>query len=482
MLDLRPILLANGILLGMLSLVMLIPMLLDLFSGNEDWKAFAESSFITAATGGLLVFANRGKHGTLSLRQAFLFTSFSYYFITFFASLPLYLGELDISMTDAYFEMASGLTTTGSTVLVGLDTMPAGILLWRALSNLIGGIGIVVLTLAILPMLQIGGMQLFKTESSDTSEKILPHIKHIAGAITTVILVLVLICTICYWLAGMNGFDALCHAMATVATGGFSTYDASFAQFKNPSIHWIAILFMIAGSAPLILFYQSLTGKPFAIFKNGQVQWFVSIIAFATALLSLWLIIVQDAEPMTAIRESAFSVTSVLSTTGFVTADYAHWGSFATCVFYMLLAIGGCTGSTSGGIKMFRLQILYQTVNTQMARLIHPHGVFIARYNGKAIPDNVATSVTTFIVLFGVTFTVLAVLLSLFGLDFTTSISGALQALANVGPGLGDIIGPVGNFSTLPDGAKWVLSIAMIMGRLELLTVLVLFSSHFWRD
>lgn len=482
MFDFRPILMANGILLMMLSCIMLIPMLLDLLVSNEDWQVFAESAFITGSAGGALYFANRGNHGTLSLRQAFLFTSFSYFFITFFAALPLYLSHLDISFTDAYFEMSSGLTTTGSTVLVGLDSMPMGILLWRALMNMIGGIGVVVLTLAILPMLQIGGMQLFRTESSDNSEKILPNIKHIAGMISLIIVTLTLICTICYWMAGMNGFDALCHAMSTIATGGFSTYDASFAQFTNPAIHWIAIIGMFAGSCPLILFYQTFKGRPFALLQSSQVQWFLVIILLSSAAMSIWLILTQGAEPLRAMREAIFNITSILSTTGFASADYAQWGSFPTCLFFLLLTLGGCTGSTTGGIKMFRLQILYQTVKVQLSRLVHPHGVFIPRYNGKPISDAIVTSVITFIVLFAATFSFSALVLSLYGLDFLTAMSAAAQALANVGPGLGNIVGPAGNFSSLPDGAKWLLSITMIMGRLELLTILVLFTPRFWRD
>lgn len=483
MFDLRPILLANGILLGMLSIVMLIPMLLDLLIDNDDWMVFAQSSFITGFAGGILYLANRGYKGTFNLRQAFVFTSVTYLFICSFGALPFYLGNFDMGVVDAFFEATSGITTTGSTVLIGLDNMPPGILLWRSLLNAIGGMGIVVLALAVLPMLQIGGMQLFRTESSDTSEKILPRVTQIAAVITMVFLGLMLMCAICYWMAGMNGFDAFNHAMTTIATGGFSTHDTSFAYYDGmPTVQWVGIVFMMCGGMPLILFYQILKGRPLALWNSIQVRWFVTIIMAVSLILAVWLIVVHDADPMRALRESMFNVVSIITTTGFASADYAHWGSFAVCVFFMITVVGGCTGSTSGGIKIFRFHILYQTANAQVARLIHPHGVFVPRYQGKPIPDGVATSVTTFIILFGFSFTVLAVLLSLYGLDFLTCMSAAAQALANVGPGLGDIIGPTGTYTALPDGAKWLLSFAMIIGRLELFTVLVLLSPHFWRD
>lgn len=482
MLDSRPILLAHGVLLSLLAIAMLVPMLVDFAWHNPDWKVFATSAFITGFSGGILYLTNRGYRGTFNIRQAFLFTSSSYVLVTAFAALPFYLSSDAVNVTDAFFEAASGITTTGSTVFVGLDSMPPGLLLWRSLLNMLGGIGIVVLALAILPMLRIGGMQLFKTESSDTNEKTLPRTTQIAGAIAQVFVALMLLCTFCYWLAGMSGFDAINHAMTTVATGGFSTHDTSFAYFDSLVIDWIAIVFMLSGSVPLILYFQMIRGKPLILFRQSQVQWLIIIIALSVSMMSLWLQLSENMHPLTALHHATFNIVSVVSTTGFASMDYMQWGTFPVAMFFMLTVVGGCTGSTSGGIKVFRLQILFYTAHAQIKRLIQPHGVFVARYNGKPISEEIAASVMTFIVLFGLSFTVLSIALSLYGLDFLTCVSSAAQALANVGPGLGDVVGPAGNFSSLPDGAKWLLSVAMIVGRLELFTVLVLLAPAFWRD
>lgn len=482
MIDMRPILLANGILLLLLSLVMLFPALLDLLIGSDDWKVFATSSFITGFTGGMLYLTNNGYKGELTIRGAFIFTTSAYLFVSAFAAIPFFLSDLNLSVVNSYFESISGLTTTGATVITNLDAMPPGILLWRSLLNAMGGIGIVVLALAILPMLQIGGMQLFRTESSETLDKMLPRTTQIALVITLVFITLMLACSICYWMAGMNGFDALNHAMATVATAGFSTHDESIAYYNIPAIEWVSIVFMISGALPIILYFQVLRGNPMALFGNSQVRFFLGVIAAVTTVLTTWLLLTHDMEAATALRHTLFSVVAVITTTGFAAADYAHWGPFATSIFFMLIVVGGCTGSASGGIKIFRFQILFQAAKTQINKLIHPHGVFVPRYNNKPITDEVSSSVMSFIIFFGLSFTLLAVVLSLYGLDFITSMSAAAQALSNVGPGLGEVIGPTGNYTSFPDGAKWMLASAMIMGRLELFTVLVLFSPTFWRD
>ncbi|MCI5048956.1 MAG: TrkH family potassium uptake protein [Rickettsiales bacterium] len=482
MFEMRPILLVNGILLGLLSLIMLIPLMLDLALLNEDWKVFGMSSFITGFVGGILFLTNRGYRSTMTIRQAFIFTTFTYVIMSIFASLPLYLSELDLSLADAYFESTSGITATGATVLVGLDRMPPGLLLWRSLLNAMGGIGIVVLAMALLPMLRIGGMQLFRTESSETMDKVLPRAPQIAAVISGVFISLMLICAFCYWLAGMSGFDAINHALTTIATGGFSTHDASIGHFRNPAIEWIAIIFMISGALPIILYYQMMKGKASALLQNAQVKGFFIIVGLATLVLAGWLIIEKSTGFIDALRMAMFNVVAVVTTTGYSSVDYGNWGTFATCIFFMLIVVGGCTGSTSGGIKIFRIQVLFETAKAQVHQLIHPHGVFIPRYHGKPITDQISNSVMSFIICFALCFTFLAVALSFYGLDFLTAMSASAQALANVGPGLGDIIGPAGNYSTLPDGPKWMLAFAMIMGRVELFTVLVLFTPSFWRD
>jgi len=480
--DFRPIFLVNGILLLIVAAVMLLPALVDYIAGNRDWKVFALSAVATGFIGGALFLTNRGYNETLSLRQTFLFTATSYFVIAAFTAVPLYLAQLEMSYVDAIFEVVSGFTTTGSTVMTGLDNMPPGILLWRALLQAMGGIGIVVLTLAILPTLQIGGMQLFRTESSDRMDKMLPRTTQIAATITSVATALTLLCAFCYYMAGMNGFDALCHAMATISTGGFGTYDASLAYFNSATIESIAIVFMCAGSLPLLLYYQAFRGHGSVFWKDSQVRLFFLIVGGVTAIITLWLVTHTEMTLLTALRNALFTVVTIISTTGFVTVDYSAWGAFPLTVFFMLIVVGGCTGSTAGGIKVFRYQIFYQTAKAQIMRLLQPHGVFVPRYNRKPVSEEVSASVMSFFLLWAFLFMVLTVAVSYYGFDFLTSMSAVAQAMANVGPGLGPVVGPAANFASLPDGAKLLLAFAMILGRLELFTIIVLFSPHFWKD
>lgn len=478
----QPIFLVNGILLCVLAAVMQLAMVADIVAGNENWKVFAISSVITAFVGMSLYLTNQGQQEGLKIRQAFLLTATSYVTVSLFSALPLYMAALQMPMVDAFFEAVSGITATGASVMSGLDFAPPGILLWRSLLNGLGGIGIVVMALAILPMLKIGGMQLFRMESSENSEKMLPRTPQIAMTITTIFSVLMLLCFWCYWVAGMSSFDALCHALTTVATGGFSTHDRSLGFYDSVTIEIIAMIFMLSGAFPLMLYYQMVKGKPLALFYDPQVRFMLVIILIVIAVIALFLVTSQDMDVLDALRYTSFNVIAIITTTGFSSADYSQWGSMAVMVLFMLIVVGGCTGSTSGGIKIFRFIVFYKTVRAQLRQLIQPHGVFVPRYDGKAIPETVVASVMAFLLLFAFTFLVLAIILSMFGLDFLTSMSAAAQALANVGPGLGEIIGPTGNYEPLPDGAKWLLSFIMIMGRLELFTVIVLFTPKFWND
>jgi trk system potassium uptake protein len=480
----RPIFLVNGILLCIIAGVMLIAMTADIVTGHENWKVFAISSLITLFVGMSLYLSNRGTNTEgIRVRQAFLITATSYIVITFFGALPFYLSkDVNMPLYDAYFETASGITTTGASVMSGLDFAPKGILLWRALLNGLGGIGIVVMALAVLPMLRIGGMQLFKTESSENSDKMLPRTPQIALAITAIFSSLTLLCYWCFWLAGMSSFDAICHAIATIATGGFSTHDRSLGFYDSVSIEMITIFFMILGSLPLMLYYKTVKGNWWCLYRDPQVRVFLMIIIVTTLLISTWLVITKDMNLFSALRYSSFNIVSIISTTGFSSADYMQWGSMAIMTLFMLTVVGGCTGSTAGGIKVFRFIVFYKTVNAQLQQLIQPHGVFIPRFDGKPIHEDVVASVTTFLLLFATVFLVSSILLSMFGLDFITSLSSTAQALANVGLGLGDIVGPTGNYQPLPQGAKWVLSFVMIMGRLELFTIIVLFTPKFWSD
>ena len=477
----RPIFLTNGLLLSVLGVTMLFPMCADLYVGNADWQVFALSAVITTFLGGILFLTNRGSQAVMKVRQAFLLTVTSYLSVSICAALPLWLSELRLDLPNAIFEATSGITATGATVLSGLDVMPPGILLWRSILNALGGIGIVVMALAILPLLRIGGMQLFRTESSDNSEKLLPRTPQIALSITTIFISLTILCGWCYWLAGMSAFDALCHALTTIATGGFSTHDASIGYYNSPLIEVIALIFMLSGAIPLMLYYQVASASSLApLWRTSQVRFFLAIIMLVASILALWLVMQRDIPLFEALRQGLFATVTIITTTGYATQDYGSWGSLPVSLLFMLIVVGGCTGSTSGGIKIFRYQILYETARAQLRQLIQPHGVFVARYDGKPVSEGLIASVMTFLLLFAFCFMVLSVMLSAFGLDFLTSMSAAAQALANVGPGLGDVIGPAGNYASLPDGAKWLLSAAMIMGRLELFTVIVLFTPAFW--
>lgn len=460
---------------------MLLPALVDAASHNPDWIVFLASATATIFIGISLILTNRSGSSEINVRQAFLLTTLSWVVTAAFGALPFVFSDLGLTYTDAFFESMSGVTTTGSTVIAGLDQAPPGILLWRALLQWMGGIGIIVMAVAVLPMLQVGGMQLFRMESSDTSEKILPRAAQFAGAIGFLYILLTITCAIALWVAGMSAFEGLAHAMTTIATGGFSTSDQSVGHFNSATIDYIIIFFMLVGSLPFVLFLQALRGQHKPLLQDTQVRWFLVMAAGAVGGMALWRWHSGEGGFADTFRDSAFNVVSIMTGTGYSTTDYNQWGSAAVPAFFFLMFIGGCAGSTSCGVKVFRLQVLYAAINAQMQHLLRPHGVFIPRYNRKPIPETVISSVMSFFFLFAVCYAGLAIGLGALGLDFISAVSGAGTAIANVGPALGNTIGPAGTFSDLPMGAKWLLSFGMLLGRLELFTVLVLFSPRFWR-
>ena len=480
--DFGPIAFVLGIVLSVLALAMIPSILVDLVAGRPDWEAFLFSAGATGFFGvTLLLMHRRAPSRPLSAREAFLMITLVWTVTAVVAAVPLAFSEFGLSAADAFFEAMSGLTTTGSTVLVGLDMAPPGLLLWRALLQWLGGIGIIVMGIAILPVLSVGGMQLFRIERSDLSEKVLPRAAQVASAIGGVYLGLTVICAVLYWSAGMTAFEAAAHAMTTIATGGYSTSDASIGGFGNPAIEWTAILFMILGGIPFGLYVQALRGHPMALAADVQVRWFLGILLGGALLLAAWVLLDDRMEGAGALRHALFTTVSVVTGTGYASTDYGQWGPFAVALLFFLMCVGGCTGSTTGGIKVFRFTVLYAVARVQMQRLLQPSGVFRALYNDRPISDAAAISVLAFIFVFALSFAVLATLLSLLGLDYLTAMSASLTALANVGPGLGEIVGPAGNFASLPDSAKWLLAFGMLLGRLELFTVLVLFTPAFWR-
>lgn len=478
--DYRPILFITGMLLSTLAISMVFPMLVDLYYGNPDWKTFFLCIIWTGFFGGTLILSNMGLEFNLSIRQAFLMTTSSWLVIALFAAFPLWLSELNMSFTDAFFESMSGITTTGSTVMTGLNSAPPGILLWRAILQWLGGIGIILMAMSVLPFLKVGGMQLFETELSE-KEKAMPRLTSMASSIGIIYVFITLACAVLYQITGMSPFDAITHAMTTVSTGGFSTFDESFSHYHAPWAEIVCIIFMIAGGIPFVLFLKALNGSVRPLFTDSQVRWFLSILLVATVILTFYMTAHHAFSFGEALRRSAFNVVSLVTGTGFVNGNYGSWGVFPVSAFFFLMVVGGCAGSTSCGIKVFRFQVLYEVANVQLKQLLHPHGIFIPHYNKKPMPVGVPISVMSFFFMYALCFAVIAVLLSFVGLDFVTAMSGAATSISNVGPGLGQIIGPVGNFQPLPDSAKWILSVGMLFGRLEIFPLLILMTSAFWR-
>ena len=464
-----------------LAIAMCLPAVADAARGNPDWQVFLIAAGFTLFVGGIFALTARSPIRSISPRQGFVLTAMLWLVIPAFAALPFTFADLELSYTDAFFEAMSGLTTTGATVIVGLDNAPPGILVWRALLQWLGGIGVIAMAIAILPFLRVGGMQLFRTESSDRSEKALPRTTQLLAYVGLVYLFGSLACALAYWSAGMSGFDAIAHAMTTIGTGGYSTRDTSLAYFDSLAIELIGILFMLVGSMPFVLYLRAIRGNARPLLRDQQVRLFLAIVA--TAILALTLYLYADGVSIgRALRLAAFNVISIITGTGYATADFGSWGPFALIAFFFLMFVGGCAGSTTCGIKIFRFQVLYATAITQIRHLLQPHGVFIAYYNRRPIPDEVSASVMAFFFLYALCFAVLALGLGLIGVDFVTATSGAATAISNVGPGLGPTIGPAGTFASLPDEAKWLLSLGMVVGRLELFTVLVLFLPSFWRN
>jgi len=483
MFDVRPVGYVIGLLVAALGATMFAPLLADLVAGNGHWTVFFESAVITILAGGLVALAcQNGVSSGLTIRQTFLLTTLVWLALPLFGSLPFMLGGSELNFTDAFFEAMSGLTTTGSTVIVGIEGLPEGLKLWRAIMQWLGGIGIIVVAMVFLPELRVGGMQIFRSESFDTMGKILPRAAEISSRISVIYVSITLACAVSYSVAGLNSFDAITHAMTTVATGGFANYDNSFGAFGTGP-HYVASVFMILSALPFVRYVQLISGngaKP--LFYDSQIRTFFVVVFVLVGVMTLWLWQAFHGFSEIGFRESLFNVTSIITGTGYASADYMQWGPFAVTMFFFIGLIGGCAGSTACSVKIFRYQLLFTSIKAQVRRIHSPHGIFTPRYQGRAVSDDVLNSVMAFFVAFMVAIGVVGVALALTGLDFITSISGAASALANVGPGLGAEIGPAGNFAGLNDTAKWILAIAMLVGRLEIMAVFTILSWHFWRE
>jgi trk system potassium uptake protein TrkH len=482
MLDIRPVGYVIGLLVVILGAMMVFPFLADLLEGRGEWPVFLQSGLITILGGALLALScDSDKHDGLSIQQTFLLTTFVWVALPLFGALPLMLGATELSFTDAFFEAMSGLTTTGSTVISGLDDLPKGLLLWRGILQWLGGIGIIVVAMVFLPELRVGGMQIFKSEAFDTFGKILPRAQAIAKQISLIYVGLTVACMLVYFSLGMGGFDALVHAMTTVSTGGFSNYDGSFGTFSGPA-EYAAAVFMILAALPFVRYVQLVNGHTQPMLLDSQIRVFLATILVLVVVTAGVLVTIFPHHPEQALREALFNITSIISGTGYASVDYMKWGSFLVTVFFFIGLIGGCAGSTACSVKIFRYQLLFASIQVQIQRIRSPHGVFVPRFEGRPVGPDVLSSVISFFMFFVLTMGIVAWALALTGLDFITAVSGAATAVANVGPGLGETIGPAGNFATLNDAAKWILSSAMLIGRLEMMAVYAILTPRFWRS
>ncbi len=470
-----------GALLVILGIFMLIPYVVQLLFA-ETGISFLSSAIITIFIGILIILINLKKDNQLNLQQAFLFTVLAWISIAFFGSLPFMFSSLQLSFSDAFFESMSGITTTGSTVILDLDSTPKSILIWRAIMQWLGGVGIIVMATTVLPLLKVGGMQFFKTDSSGT-EKILPKTIEVATIIISIYLILTLACGFVYWFHGMSIFDSIAHSFTTLATGGFSTHNESIGYFKNPRIEITATLFIILGSIPFITYLKFIKGNKKIFFQDVQIKGFVYLLLISIFIMFLYLFLNNlENSFLDNLRISSFNVLSILSGTGYVTDDFGLWGEFPLIFFIFLMFVGGCAGSTTCGIKIFRLQILFIFIQNQIKKLIYPNRVIVLNYNKEKIEESFINSVIIFIFSYLFLFLIISMLLSISGLDFLSAVSGSATAISNVGPGLGEMIGPNGNFSNVSNISKWILSFAMLLGRLEIFAVLVLFLPSFWRS
>ncbi|CAM3512208.1 TrkH family potassium uptake protein [Parendozoicomonas haliclonae] len=479
--NIKPVLYVVGLFLMLLGVVMVIPGTYDLIAEEGGGAGFFQAAIVTFVCGGVCSMSTRFTLFRLDPRQIFLLTTICWMAVSAFGALPFMFVE-DMSFTDSFFETMSGITTTGSTVIAGLDQVDRGILLWRSLLQWLGGIGFIVMAVAILPFLKVGGMRLFQSESSDWSDKIMPRSGSIAKRIVGTYLALTLLCALGYWIGDMTWFDAINHSMTTLSTGGYSTWDASIGHFKSYWVYWNGTVFMLLGSMPFVLFVKFARGHTTDLFEDSQVQTLVGFMVALWVVMALWLTFEKDWQFFHALTLVAFNTASVVSTTGFALTDYATWSLFTTVIFFFLMFVGGCSGSTAGGMKIFRFQIGFKLLQLQLKQASHPRAFLVQRYNGQEITNDILRSLVAFSFFYGLLIALITMLLSALGLDLITSMTGAITAVSNVGPGLGSIIGPAGNFIPLPDAAKWILSVGMLMGRLEILTVLVLMTPSFWRN
>ncbi len=483
MIEIRPVAHSIGKIVAALGAAMAFPMAVDWWRGDPQWQVFLEAGIITGVIGLLTTVASRGELRALTIQQAFLITSGLWAVMPIFGALPFVLGAPHASLTDAYFEAMSGLTTTGTTAFPHLDGLSYGVHLWRSTLHWAGGLGIVVVAMVFLPVMKVGGMQFFRSEGFDTLGKILPRAGEIAAEMTQIYLLLTVACILTYAMLGMTGYDALVHALSTVSTGGFSSYDASFGAFLGP-LEWAASVFMILASIPFIRMVQVMRGNFVPVWRDRQIRAYLRWISYACGVILVYRLLVmeQDDRPWEVVRETVFNTVSTFSGTGFASTDMTAWGHLPFTVLIVCGLIGGCTGSTGCSVKVFRYLVLWEAVRAQIRRMHSPHRVFNLRYDGQPLEKDIVDSVMAFFTLFTLSFGLLIVGLSLTGLHPKTALTAAWTAIANVGPAWGPEVTSNGSISEFPLTAKWMMIFGMYLGRLELISVLVLLLPRFWRS
>lgn len=479
----RIVLLVLGVLLLVESIFMLLSAVIAIIYGGNDILPLSLSAGFTAIAGSLLYLLNKNVPRQVGKKEAYLIVSLGWIFLSFFGTIPYLWNGYIPNFSNAFFETISGFTTTGASILNNIEELPHGILFWRSITQWMGGMGIIVLSIAVLPLIKIGGMQLFAAEvPGPTTDKIHPKIKETAKRLWIIYLFLTILEAILLRAGGMNWFDAICHSFTTMSTGGYSTKQASIAYFTNPYIHYTISFFMLLAGTNFVLIYFVFKGKFGKIWQNDEFKYYLKLIFIAIFIITASMILWMGTPFEQALRESVFQVISILTTTGYCTADYLIWQPAGLWVILLLfMFVGGMAGSTAGGIKIVRIQLLLRNSYLEFKRLIHPNAVIPVRYNNKSINTNIINNIQAFVILYIFIFFVSTLIMSMMGLDFTSAIGSVAASLGNIGPGIGSV-GPVENYAHIPEAGKWFLSFLMLLGRLELFTVLMIVAPGFWKN
>ena len=481
MLDFRPISYVFGRILIVLAILMVAPAIVDWSAGDSNAWAFVVSALVTGGGGGLVALATVNRAvGAFDIRQAYLLTAAIWFGLPVFAALPFMLGVPHLNFTEAYFEAVSGLTTTGATVIYGLDEMPAGMNLWRGLLNGAGGLGIAFVAMIFLPVMRVGGMQFFRTEGFDTFGKALPRATDIARDLLGVYVGLIVIAGVTFAAIGMTALDATVHAIAAIATGGFSPRDASFNPYSGAG-EYFGALFMLLGSLPYIRYVQLVRGTPRALWRDGQVRAYLKILVVAVGSVTLWRWLTSDMDLETVFRESLFNLTSIISSTGFFSGSFSLWGGFMLPVAFVIGMMGACSGSSAAGLSVFRVQLIWAALVQQIRLIVMPGRVVPVKYDGRTVEPDVMDALILYVGGFILTLGVLTVAMTLTGVDAMSSLFAVWTCLGNIGYGFGPLVERTGTFVDFPDIAKWVMTLAMISGRLGLLAIFVLVLPRFWQ-